>query len=253
MKNKKSSAVMITKFLISTLIAVLVFYFLMYKACSFAPFLHDKAPKTIEDVEKILIELSQGANSKRYALFLNDKKAFLFFENNSNEIKMYRSKNIVRVIGDTATTFSEHEAFVFNRPVQYCTEGKPCFCYCDSIIQKTSNDNCNLLLDCKRAKMVCQTFNETFFFQKDLGFFDKDYDPGYIDNHPSVSSPSSLFFQGGFLISPKYNFLDVSIDRSDFVFLKKSNVIHLCARKGDCDTSDRTDLIQEQINQGDCN
>lgn len=214
MDNKKAS-VMLVKFLISTLLAVLVFWFLTSWACSRIPFIHDKAESTINHVRE-RIETVQNMGMRRYALQIPDKKAFYFFENSSNQIKMY----------------TDNKLFYIYRNTAYCHQSDPCFCYCDSFFQQTYDEDCSLQLNCQRNKIVCESFDMNFSFQQ-LGnkFFDDDRDS------------QKIFFEGGFLLSSGFQELAFHVQRTDFVFNKPidSNAIHLCARTGECLTEDFSD------------
>lgn len=257
MNNKKSSSVMIIKFLISTIIALLVFYFLMYRACSLVPFINDRAQSTMDNFEENVNRISSGSTTLvRQTLVLSGNKAFLFFENSSNQIKMYQTKDVFR---DAIPPFVRNDfIYKINRP-QYCSPNEACFCFCDELI-KTNDERCNLFLECKRAKMVCKSFNETFRFQQDKeGFFNDTITINseikwYLIGSTFAEISRRLVFEGGFFISPKHNVIETPLERAPLVLNKdpNTNEIHICSRTGRCDFNieARLNEIQILIDQG---
>ena len=214
MDNKKSS-VMLVKFLISTLLALLVFYFLTSWACSNMPLLHDKAPKVMGNLNRLIDGFETSSSTSNILILELDKnKAFYFFEENSNQARVY-SNDVLK--GDLL--------YIINRDIANCHRNKSCFCYCDGFSQITYTDNCNLVLECDKHKQVCESFDLNFSFQR-LGeyFFEKD------------ENTKKIFFNGGFLVSPDFINLDLHAQRRPFRFHKPigSDIIHLCSKTGDC-------------------
>lgn len=222
MVNKKGNIIMI-KFLISTLIAVLIFWFLTTWACSRMPLIHDRADKTIRDVEGILTQFDQDANFLSYPLILSKDKAFYFFENSSNRIYLY--------------DIDSNKRHYINKNPSYCPGTDPCFCYCDDFVQISGANDCALQLDCKRHKLSCQTFENEFTFNQ-LGnkFFMEDEGSEY------------LVFKGGFFLSENFQDITFHVQRTSFLFQKRSDVIHLCARQGDCIFEDSSEDAKNLIN-----
>lgn len=219
---KKSGSVMVIKFLISTIIAFLVFYFIMYRSCSHLPMLHDRAESTIAEIEKNVNDLGENVNFRRQTLVLSKDKALFFFENSSNRIVMNEFNRKYMII----------------RPAQYCHYSKPCFCFCD-VLEQVTSEKCNIQLACKQHKLACKSFDVDFSFQNDQeGFFEDS------------SSGKNFVFDGGFFISSKHN-VDTAVNRAPLVFHKDNDVIHLCSKNGNCLLEDRNSIIQPLLDR-DC-
>jgi hypothetical protein len=249
MENKNASVTLIVKFLISTVMAFLVFYFIMYKACSFVPLINDRAESTINELEEQITSLSSGGVSGvRMTLVLPKNKAFFFFENSSKKIEMHRTKIEIK----TGSWPKENSIYVMNRPIGYCDTTKPCFCYCDKLELKI-DEKCNRILECKRAKIACTSFDEKFSFQQDKEAFfnDTNTEVSLKVSWESLSfsrQSTRLVFEGGFLISPEHNLIQSHVDRVPLVLQKKGDVIHICSKTGDCLIEDRTSVVQDQLN-----
>lgn len=198
---------MLLKVVISSVLALLVFYILV-SSCSRMVYIHDRGESTMNEIE-VIINGVKESGGRRMALQLPDRKAFYFFENSSNIIEMY----------------DKNKRYYIN-PNPYCEPNKPCFCYCDDFIRQTYQDDCTLELNCKKHKVVCKSFDLNFSFQK-LGnkFFEDD------------SNSKEIFFQGGFLLAPSFQDINFAVKRTHFYFQNPigSNVIHLCAKSGECD------------------
>lgn len=259
MNKKKAVQIMVIKFIISTVIALLLFYFLMYRSCAFMPLIHDRAGSVISDFEEKMDELKSGDRLKRIPLPLTDKKAFFFFEKDSQSIEMYRSLMKINRVETTLSVFipdrvdfSNENRFILHRPLSYCNKSTPCFCYCDDLRIKTSTENCYIELECRRGKIACSNMNEKFFFQQDKeGFFNDTTTKTSINLRGYHEYASTrLVFKGGFLISPKHNVIATYVDRTNLVIMKNQDEFHLCSRVGDCITNDRSSIIQPLIDKG---
>ena len=222
MDNKKAGIILI-KFLISTLIAVLIFWFLTSWACSRMPLIHDRAGQTIRDIDNILKNFEHGTNFDTYHLQLSSDKAFYFFEDSRNKIELY--------------DLDSEKRYYINRNPSYCPGTDPCFCYCDDFFQSGVIDDCAIQLNCRRHKMSCETYDMDFKFNQ-LGnnFFNED------------QGTEELVFDGGFFLSENFQDIEFYVGRTEFQFQRRSYFIHLCARQGDCIFEDSSDDAQDLIN-----
>lgn len=234
MKNKKALAMFVVKFLMSALLALILFYSIMYKSCALLPIVNDQAEKTILGLNEKLELLSNNERTyDKNLLKISKNKAFLFFENGSNSIEMFRT---------TSGIASENHKYVFNRPNLYCPTDEPCFCYCDKV-EERSKERCNLQLTCKEGAMVCTSSNMNFSFQKIDKYFFQSIPDTLMVSH-------SVYFKGGFLISPSRTKIQTVQERITLTFDKKEDIVHLCFKDGNCDKEDHTNEYNAILNTG---
>lgn len=261
MKDKKAF-IMTVKFLMSTLIALILFYFIMFKACSFLPMINDKAEKTINDVDNILEGLEQAQfNFRRYTMQIPDKKMFYFFENGSRSIELRRQAEILKLKTFTLSSGVETQntRHIISRPLGYCHPTDPCFCYCDSLIYITKDNECNLQIGCRDGSLVCTSSEFKFKYQElDEAFFEE------LDRNQKFSgiswsglnieeSTKRVLFSGGFILSPEITKIKTTSNRMSLVFERdKENpdTIWLCSKDGtNCDKESYNNILQKELSR----
>lgn len=203
MDSKKKA--MLWKFLVSTIIGVIVFGAILIKACSIIPFGIDyknEELKKITDGIKFLDENQEQAMPQ--VIRLGKSSMLYLIQKGESEVKYY----------------SKDTTYVVKRP-KGCDLDFTCLCYCEK--SQENEENGLTYHVCRLGSLNCEDYKNKFNLVNDVSNFF-----GFKEDN------DQLKFENGFMISKDLDGMPDMNYRIDLKLQKTSSGIAICMKKGLC-------------------